>query len=84
MLEQDGRGDQQPARPQTRQSQKGKEKRPKQIPMRKGMEERAKNSLWLLIATPNGAFRRIDVFVSAAAEESRALARLTGFLVQPQ
>jgi len=37
-----------------------------------------------VIATPNAAFRRIDVFVSAPAEESRALARLTGFLVQPQ
>jgi general secretion pathway protein I len=36
-----------------------------------------------VIATPNPAFRRIDVFVSAPAEESRALARLTGFIVLP-
>jgi general secretion pathway protein I len=36
-----------------------------------------------VIATPNSAFRRIDVFVSAPAEESRALARLTGFVVRP-
>jgi general secretion pathway protein I len=36
-----------------------------------------------VIATPNPAFRRVDVFVSAPAEESRALARLTGFVVQP-
>jgi general secretion pathway protein I len=37
-----------------------------------------------VIATPNPAFRRIDVFVSAPGEESRSLARLTGFLVQPR
>jgi general secretion pathway protein I len=37
-----------------------------------------------VIATPNPAFRRIDVFVSAPADESRALARLTGFVVQPR
>ena len=37
-----------------------------------------------VIATPNPAFRRIDVFVSASADESRALARLTGFVVQPR
>ena len=36
-----------------------------------------------VIATPNPAFRRLDVFVSAPAEESRALARLTGFVVRP-
>ena len=36
-----------------------------------------------VIATPNPAFRRVDVFVSSPAEESRALARLTGFVVQP-
>lgn len=36
-----------------------------------------------VIATPNAAFRRVDVFVSSPAEESRALARLTGFVVQP-
>jgi general secretion pathway protein I len=36
-----------------------------------------------VIATPNSAFRRLDVFVSSPAEESRALAHLTGFVVQP-
>ena len=36
-----------------------------------------------VIATPNTAFRRIDVFVFAAPEESRALAHLTGFTVNP-
>jgi general secretion pathway protein I len=36
-----------------------------------------------VIATPNPAFRRVEVFVSAPAEESRTLARLTGFVVQP-
>jgi general secretion pathway protein I len=36
-----------------------------------------------VVATPNAAFRRIDVFVSAPLEPSRALARLTGFVVQP-
>ncbi len=34
-------------------------------------------------ATPNSAFRRVDVIVFAAQEESRSLARLTGFVVQP-
>ena len=36
-----------------------------------------------VIATPNPAFRRVDVFVSASAEESRTLAHLTGFVVLP-
>jgi len=36
-----------------------------------------------VIATPNAAFRRVDVFVSAPLEESRSLARLTGFVVRP-
>jgi len=36
-----------------------------------------------IIATPNAAFRRVDVFVFAAPEEPRSLARFTGFLVQP-
>jgi len=36
-----------------------------------------------VIGTPNRLFRRVDVFVSVPAEESRALARLTGFVVQP-
>jgi general secretion pathway protein I len=34
-----------------------------------------------VIGTPNPAFRRVDVFVSAP-EDSRAIARLTGFVVQ--
>jgi general secretion pathway protein I len=36
-----------------------------------------------VIATPNPAFRRVDIFVAAPAEESRALAHLTGFVVLP-
>jgi len=36
-----------------------------------------------VVATPNPAFRRVDVFVSVPAEESHWLARLTGFVVQP-
>jgi general secretion pathway protein I len=36
-----------------------------------------------VVPTPNTAFRRVDVFVSAPAEETRALAHLTGFVVQP-
>lgn len=36
-----------------------------------------------VIATPNAAFRRVDVFVAAPAEPARPLARLTGFVVQP-
>ena len=36
-----------------------------------------------VIATPNPGFRRIDVFVFAAPGESRALAHLTGFVVNP-
>lgn len=34
-------------------------------------------------ATPNPAFHRVDVFVSAAPEDARVLAHLTGFSVQP-
>jgi general secretion pathway protein I len=37
-----------------------------------------------VISTPHPAFRRLDVFVSAPAQESRSLARLTGFLLQPK
>jgi len=37
-----------------------------------------------VISTPHPAFRRVDVFVSAPAQESRTLARLTGFLLQPK
>jgi general secretion pathway protein I len=36
-----------------------------------------------VVATPNPAFRRVDVLVFAAHEESRSLARITGFVVQP-
>ena len=36
-----------------------------------------------VIPTPNSSFRRVDVFVSAPADETRALAHLTGFVVQP-
>jgi general secretion pathway protein I len=36
-----------------------------------------------VVATPHPAFRRVDVFVFAATEESRALARYTGFVVNP-
>ncbi len=32
---------------------------------------------------PNPAFRRVDVFVFAPADESRSLARLSGFVIQP-
>jgi general secretion pathway protein I len=33
--------------------------------------------------TPNAAFRRVDVSIYAARDESAALARITGFVVQP-
>ena len=36
-----------------------------------------------IIATPNAAFRRVDIFVFVAPEESRSLAHMTGFLVSP-
>ena len=36
-----------------------------------------------VIATPNPAFRRIDVFVSAGNDGSGTLAHFTGFVVQP-
>jgi general secretion pathway protein I len=36
-----------------------------------------------VVATPNPAFRRIDVFVSAAPADPRALAHFTGFVVNP-
>jgi general secretion pathway protein I len=36
-----------------------------------------------VVATPHPAFRRVDVFVFTAPEESRALAHLTGFSVNP-
>lgn len=34
-----------------------------------------------VIATPNPAFRRVDIRVFASAEESHSLAHLTGFVV---
>ena len=36
-----------------------------------------------VVAMPNPAFRRIDVLVFTAHEESRPLAHFTGFVVQP-
>jgi general secretion pathway protein I len=36
-----------------------------------------------IAATPNSAFRRVEVFVFAAPEESRTLAHLTAFVTQP-
>lgn len=36
-----------------------------------------------IIGTPNAAFRRVDIRVFAQADESRALSRMTGFLVRP-
>lgn len=36
-----------------------------------------------VIGTPNRAFRRVDIFVFVEPDESRSLARLTGFLVSP-
>lgn len=37
-----------------------------------------------VIATPNPAFRRVDVAVFQGKDESHAVARLTGFIVKPQ
>lgn len=36
-----------------------------------------------VVGTPNAAFRRVNVFVFLAPEDTRSLARLTGFLVNP-
>lgn len=36
-----------------------------------------------ITTTPNPAFRRVDIFVHTAAEQSRALAHLADFVVQP-
>jgi general secretion pathway protein I len=36
-----------------------------------------------VIATPNPAFRRLDIFVAAAPTEQRTLAHLAGFVVNP-
>lgn len=35
-----------------------------------------------IVATPNPAFRRIDVFVAAMPAETRTLAHFTGFVVR--
>lgn len=35
------------------------------------------------IATPNPAFRRVDVFVSTGSEQTHTLAHLSGFVVNP-
>jgi general secretion pathway protein I len=37
-----------------------------------------------VIATPNTAFRRVDVFVSTVSDQEHALVHLVGFVVQPQ
>jgi len=37
-----------------------------------------------VVDTPNPAFRRVNVLVYAASDESHALARVTGFIVPPQ
>lgn len=36
-----------------------------------------------VIATPNASFRRVDIRVFTGPEEAHALARLTGFVVNP-
>ena len=36
-----------------------------------------------VMATPNPAFRRVDVYVFAVPEQSRALGHFTGFVVKP-
>lgn len=36
-----------------------------------------------IIATPNAKFRKVDIFVFVAPEESHSLAHMTGFLVLP-
>jgi general secretion pathway protein I len=36
-----------------------------------------------VVTTPNRAFRRVDVFVSAAADEAHVLAHLTAMAVNP-
>ena len=36
-----------------------------------------------ITAMPSPAFRRVDIFVFLAPEESRTLARVAGFVVQP-
>lgn len=36
-----------------------------------------------IVGTPNSAFRRVNILVFEGPEESRSLARMTGFLVSP-
>ena len=36
-----------------------------------------------VIATPNAAFRRVDIYVEDAAAPDRSLAHVTGFVVNP-
>lgn len=36
-----------------------------------------------VVATPNPAFRRVDIFVQASASPDHALAHVTGFVVNP-
>jgi len=36
-----------------------------------------------VVATPNPAFRRVDIFVQEAASPGRSLAHVTGFVSQP-
>jgi general secretion pathway protein I len=37
-----------------------------------------------VIATPHDSFRRVDIYIALPADESRALAHLMGFVVQPR
>lgn len=50
-----------------------------------GQREGSTEFVWRreVIATPNPAFRRVDVFVFAASEESRTLAHYSAFSVNP-
>lgn len=52
---------------------------------RGGQQEGGTEFIWRkeVLATPNAAFRRVDVFVFAAPEETRALAHYTAFVVHP-
>jgi general secretion pathway protein I len=54
--------------------------------IRRGSERQAGIEYTLreeITATPNPAFRRVDVFVYGAQQESHALAHLAGFIVLP-
>lgn len=52
---------------------------------RGGVREGGSEFIWRkeVIATPNRAFRRVDVFVFAAPGEAPTLAHYTAFVVQP-